>query len=96
MKSEEFVSYQKQVLVNIKRLSSKLIENGYNIVSGDTDNHLILIDMRSKGLDGARVELLTNEINIFLNKNTVPGDKSALTPSAIRVGSPAMTTRGLK
>jgi glycine hydroxymethyltransferase len=52
--------------------------------------------MRSKGLDGARVELLTNEINIFLNKNTVPGDKSALTPSAIRVGSPAMTTRGLK
>jgi glycine hydroxymethyltransferase len=77
-------------------LAKKLIENGYQIVSGGTDNHLILVDMKSKGVDGVRMELLTNEINIYINKNTVPGDRSALNPSAIRIGSPAMTTRGLK
>lgn len=52
--------------------------------------------MKVKGLDGARMELLANEINLYINKNTIPGDKSAVSPSAIRLGSPAMTTRGLK
>ena len=52
--------------------------------------------MRSKGVDGARMELLLNDLSIYINKNTIPGDKSALLPSAIRIGSPAMTTRGLK
>ncbi len=52
--------------------------------------------MRSKGVDGARMELILNDLCIYINKNTVPGDKSALLPSAIRIGSPAMTTRGLK
>jgi glycine hydroxymethyltransferase len=51
--------------------------------------------MKSKEVDGVRMELLTNEINIYINKNTVPGDRSALNPSAIRIGSPPMTTRGL-
>ena len=52
--------------------------------------------MRSKGVDGSRIEVLTNELSIFLNKNTVPGDKSPMNPSGIRLGSPAMTTRGCK
>ena len=59
-------------------------------------NHLFLLDMRNKGVDGARMELLLNDLAIYINKNTIPGDKSALLPSAIRIGSPAMTTRGLK
>jgi glycine hydroxymethyltransferase len=84
------------VLHNIKAIAKKLLDNGYKLVSGGTDNHLILVDMRSRGLDGARMELLTNELCIYINKNTVPGDKSALVPSGIRIGSPAMTTRGLR
>lgn len=59
-KTEEFVNYQKQVLLNIKRIATRLMENNYRIVSGGTDNHLILVDMKSKGLDGARMELLAN------------------------------------
>jgi len=61
-----------------------------------TDNHLFVTDMRSKGVDGGRIEAVMNEISIAINKNTVPGDKSALIPSGIRIGSPAMTTRGCK
>lgn len=55
---------------------------------------MFLLDMRSKKLDGARIETILNETDIYINKNTVPGDKSALIPSGIRIGSPAMTTRG--
>jgi glycine hydroxymethyltransferase len=73
-----------------------LLELKYNLVSGGTDNHLTVIDMRSKGLDGARMEVIMTEIAMSVNKNTVPGDKSALIPSGIRIGSPAMTTRGCK
>lgn len=73
-----------------------LQSKGYKLVSGGTDNHLCLLDMRSKGTDGARIEALTEHTLISLNKNTVPGDKSALVPSGIRIGSPAMTTRGCK
>jgi glycine hydroxymethyltransferase len=71
-----------------------VIDDGYHVVSGGTDNHLFLLDMRSKKLDGARIETILNEIDMYINKNTVPGDKSALIPSGIRIGSPAMTTRG--
>ena len=69
---------------------------GFPIVSGGTDNHLFLVDMRPKGTDGARIEALLNDVLISINKNTVPGDKSPLNPSGIRLGSPAMTTRGCK
>lgn len=55
---------------------------------------MFLLDMRSKKLDGARIETILNEVDIYINKNTVPGDKSALVPSGIRIGSPGMTTRG--
>lgn len=71
-----------------------MINKKYSLVSGGTDNHLFVIDMRCRGIDGGRLEAVTNEISIAINKNTVPGDKSALIPSGIRIGSPAMTTRG--
>lgn len=68
---------------------------GYNLVSGGTDTHLLLLDLRNRGIDGARVERVMELVNIAANKNTVPGDVSALIPSGVRMGTPAMTTRGL-
>ncbi|XP_037937142.1 serine hydroxymethyltransferase, cytosolic isoform X2 [Teleopsis dalmanni] len=94
-KSPEFVEYQKQVIVNSRRLCEALQKRGYTIVTGGTDVHLILIDLRNVGLTGSRAEHVLEEVNIACNKNTVPGDKSALNPSGIRLGTPALTTRGL-
>jgi len=81
-------------LRNSKAGCQYLLDKGYRIVSGGTDNHLYTVDLRSKGTDGGRFEALASEISIAINKNTVPGDKSALIPSGIRIGAPAMTTRG--
>ncbi|XP_067003773.2 serine hydroxymethyltransferase, mitochondrial [Anabrus simplex] len=94
--SPEFKAYQQQVLLNAKSLASALIERGYSLVSGGTDNHLVLVDLRSKKLDGARVEAVCNRTNITANKNTCPGDKSALSPSGLRLGVPALTSRQFK
>ena len=92
-----FKVYQEQVLKNIKALSKSLEENGFRIVSGGTDNHLILVDVTSSNLTGKESEKLLDEINITVNKNTIPYDKaSPMITSGIRIGSPAMTTRGLK
>ena len=92
-----FKTYQEQVLKNIKALSKSLEENGFRIVSGGTDNHLILVDVTSSTLTGKEAEKLLDEINITVNKNTIPDDKaSPMITSGIRIGSPAMTTRGLK
>lgn len=92
-----FKTYQEQVLKNIKALSKSLEENGFRIVSGGTDNHLILVDVTSSNLTGKDSEKLLDEINITVNKNTIPYDKaSPMITSGIRIGSPAMTTRGLK
>merc|ERR1739845_270807 len=63
--------------------------------SGGTDNHLLLVNLRSKGVNGSKAEVVCERASIVLNKNTVPGDKSAMNPSGLRVGTPAMTTRGL-
>lgn len=93
--SPEFKEYQTQVLKNSKRMSEALLSKKYSLVSGGTDNHLVLVDLRSKDIDGSRVEFLLELANIYVNKNTVPGDKSALIPSGLRLGSPAMTSRGL-
>jgi glycine hydroxymethyltransferase len=91
----EFVQYQKQVLANASRLADELNKLGYQLVSGGTDNHLVLINVKaSKNIDGARVERILELACIATNKNTVPGDTSALTPGGIRMGSPALTTRG--
>ncbi|KAG4945742.1 hypothetical protein JHK87_041749 [Glycine soja] len=93
--SPEFKNYQNQVVANCKALAQQLIEHGYKLVSGGSDNHLVLVDLRPSGLDGARVEKILDMASITLNKNSVPGDKSALVPGGIRIGTPAMTTRGL-
>lgn len=92
----EFVTYQKQVLANCSALAAALTAKGYALVSGGTDNHLLLVDLkRSRGIDGARVERVLELANMSTNKNTVPGDVSAMTPSGIRMGAPALSTRGL-
>ena len=91
----DFKEYQTQVLKNCKRMSEALLSRKYSLVSGGTDNHLVLVDLRSKDIDGSRVEFLLELTNIYVNKNTVPGDTSALIPSGLRLGSPAMTSRGL-
>lgn len=91
--SPEFVEYQKQVIKNSKTMADSLLKRGYSLVSGGTDNHLVLVDLRPKGIDGARVERVCELVNISINKNTCPGDKSALVPSGLRLGSAALTSR---
>lgn len=91
----EFVEYQKQVLANASALAGRLTELGYELVSGGTDNHLVLIDVKkSRKIDGARVERILELACVASNKNTVPGDRSALMPGGIRMGTPALTSRG--
>lgn len=92
----EFKEYQQQVVDNARAFGEQLSKRGFKLVSGGTDNHLILIDLSTMGIDGARLETILEKINIAANKNTIPGDKSALFPSGLRVGTPAMTTRGFK
>lgn len=93
----EFYDYQKQVLKNAKKLEEVLTLNGFNLVSGGTDNHLLLIDLRNKNLTGKEVEKSLDEIGITTNKNTIPFDpKSPFVTSGIRIGTPAVTTRGMK
>ncbi|KAJ8910709.1 hypothetical protein NQ315_002074, partial [Exocentrus adspersus] len=94
-KTPEFVAYAKQIVANAKRLSDGLQSKGYKVVTGGTEVHMLLVDLRSAKLTGAKGEYILEEINIACNKNTVPGDKSALNPSGIRLGTPALTTRGL-
>ncbi|EDW53005.1 GM12608 [Drosophila sechellia] len=94
-KSAEFKAYQTQVLKNAKVLCDGLISRGYQVATGGTDVHLVLVDVRKAGLTGAKAEYILEEVGIACNKNTVPGDKSALNPSGIRLGTPALTTRGL-
>lgn len=93
--SPEFKEYQTQVLKNAKVLESEFQKLGYTLVSGGTDSHMVLVSLRDKGIDGARVETVCENMNIALNKNSIPGDKSALVPGGIRIGAPAMTSRGL-
>ena len=69
---------------------------GYELVSGGTDNHLILVDLKLAGVDGARVQSVLDLASITVNKNSVPGDKSAIIPGGVRIGTPALTTRGFK
>lgn len=91
----EFKDYQVQIIKNARALCDGLLKKGYSISTGGTDVHLVLVDLRPAGITGARAEYVLEEISIACNKNTVPGDKSALNPSGIRLGTPALTTRGL-
>ncbi|PHH71933.1 hypothetical protein CDD83_5066 [Cordyceps sp. RAO-2017] len=98
--SPDFHAYQSQVLANAKAFAKRLGEEkskgglGYSIVSGGTDNHLVLADLKPNGIDGGRVERVLELVGVAANKNTVPGDRSALVPGGLRMGTPAMTTRG--
>ncbi|WP_018675810.1 serine hydroxymethyltransferase [Riemerella columbina] len=94
--SPQFETYAKQVVANSKALSQAMIDRGFDIVGGGTDNHLILVDLRNKGVNGKETEKALVKADITCNKNMVPfDDKSAFVTSGIRLGTPAVTTRGL-
>jgi len=93
----EFINYQNQIVKNAKTLAKKLIELGYNLVSGGTDNHLMLVDLRNKGITGKQAEKALEEAGITVNKNMIPFDpQKPWIASGIRIGTPAVTTRGMK
>jgi glycine hydroxymethyltransferase len=94
---DEFTVYAKQIIKNAQSMSASLNKRGYNIVSGGTDNHLMLIDLRNKNISGKKAEGVLGKADITVNKNMVPyDDKSAFVTSGIRVGVPAITSRGMK
>ncbi|MGM9566500.1 serine hydroxymethyltransferase [Evtepia sp.] len=93
----EFKTYQEQVLKNAKALAASLMEAGFDLVSGGTDNHLMLVDLRKANITGKEMEKRLDQVNITVNKNTIPDDpQSPFVTSGIRVGVPAATSRGLK
>jgi glycine hydroxymethyltransferase len=92
----EFKKYIKQVKSNAKVLAKTLQEYGYKIVTNGTDNHIVLWDLRPLNLTGSKMEKICEYVNITLNKNSVYGDKSAMTPGGVRIGTSALTTRGFK
>ncbi len=93
----EFIEYQKQIVKNAKTLANKLVGLGYNLISGGTDNHLMLVDLRNKGITGKQAEKALEEAGITVNKNMVPFDpQKPWVASGIRIGTPAVTTRGMK
>lgn len=92
--TSEYKAYQEQVLSNCAHFAKCLSERGYELVSGGTDNHLVLVNLKNKGIDGSRVERVLELVHIAANKNTVPGDISAMVPGGIRMGTPALTSRG--
>lgn len=94
-RTPEFKQYQESVIRNAKALEIEFKRLGYKLVADGTDSHMVLLDLRAHSLDGARVEAVLEQVNIACNKNAIPGDKSALTPCGIRVGAPAMSTRGM-
>jgi glycine hydroxymethyltransferase len=95
--TEEFKQYAGQVIANAQALADKLTQLGFNIVTGGTDNHLMLIDLTNKGLTGAEAETALSSIGIIVNRNTVPNDpRSPMDPSGLRLGVPLLTTRGMK
>lgn len=95
--TEEFKNYQKQVVKNAAVLADELMKHGIDIVSGGTDNHLMLLDLRNKGIMGKELEHRLDEVRITANKNTIPNDpQSPFVTSGLRIGTPAVTTRGFK
>lgn len=93
----EFVEYQKQVLLNARALAETLVAEGIRVITGGTDNHLVLVDLTDIGLSGKEGETLLDSVGIYTNKNMIPFDtRKPLDPSGLRIGTPALTTRGLK
>ncbi|HZK56793.1 MAG TPA: serine hydroxymethyltransferase [Clostridia bacterium] len=93
----EFKEYQQQIIKNAKRLGVELAKRGFDLISGGTDNHLLLVDLRNKNITGRDAEKLLDKVGVTLNKNTIPYDpQSPFITSGIRIGTPAVTTRGMK
>ena len=93
----EFKQYQKQIIINAQALAQGFLSRRFRLVSGGTDNHLVLVDVRSKGLTGKAAEKILDDVGITVNKNTIPFDtESPFVTSGIRIGSPAVTSRGMK
>jgi len=93
----EFKEYIKQVKKNAATLSDEMVKMGYRVISGGTDNHLIVVDMTSKGLSGKEAEAVLDRVGISVSRSTVPNDPNPpLNPSGVRFGTPAITTRGMK
>ncbi len=94
---DDFKEYQKQIVKNAAALSGALMDNGFDLVSGGTDNHLMLLDLRKQNLTGKDAEHMLDEIGVTVNKNTIPNDpQSPFVTSGVRIGTPAVTTRGMK
>jgi glycine hydroxymethyltransferase len=95
--SEEFTQYSKQVVLNAQAMAHEFTQKGYQLISGGTDNHLMLIDLRNKGITGKEAENALIQAHITINKNMVPFDtESPMITSGIRIGTPAITSRGAK
>merc|ERR1712157_38790 len=94
VKSDAFVQYSKDVIANSQALAATLMEKGHKLASDGTDNHLVLWDVRPHGLTGSKIEKVCEAVSMSLNRNAVHGDASALSPGGVRIGTPAMTTRG--
>merc|ERR1711990_221128 len=92
--AEEFAQYSKNVVENAKTIAAELMSKGHKLASDGTDNHLVLWDLRPHGLTGGKVEKVCEAASMSLNRNCVHGDASALSPGGVRIGAPAMTTRG--
>ena len=93
----EFKEYQQQIIKNTAVLADTLSKDGFRIVTGGTDNHLMLVDLTSKGITGKEAQNVLDEVNITVNRNTIPFEpRSPFVTSGIRLGSPALTTRGFK
>ena len=94
--SDEFKTYQKQIVKNAKALAAELMAKGFTLVSGGTDNHLMLVDVRAQNLTGKEAERLLDDVGVTVNKNTIPFDPaSPFVTSGVRIGTPALTSRGL-
>jgi glycine hydroxymethyltransferase len=91
----EFKAYATQVIANSRALAARLVSLGYTLATGGSDNHLLLMDLRPQKVSGQKVQLILDEVNVTLNKNSVYGDKSAMNPGGVRIGTPALTSRGL-
>ncbi|MBU0963607.1 serine hydroxymethyltransferase, partial [Patescibacteria group bacterium] len=93
----EFIKYGEQVVINANALAEGLLENKFELITGGTDTHLVLVDLTSKNISGGEAELVLDEVGITVNKNTIPFDsRKPMDPSGIRLGTPALTTRGFK
>lgn len=92
--SERWAGYAMQVRKNAARFGKALTDKGYKLATGGTDNHLVLWNLRPTGITGSKMEYICDEVSITVNKNAIHGDKSAFSPGGVRIGSPALTSRG--